>query len=75
MEKDKKERYMANPPKDMDSPEQYPTDKESLFDKFESEQNVDPIPMEDLREEQIEEKEEHVSKHTSSSDKKYKTGM
>ena len=75
MEKGKKERYMANPSKDMDNPEQYPTDKESLFDKFESEQNVDPIPMEDLREEQIEEKEEHVSKHTSSSDKKYKTGM
>jgi len=75
MEKGKKERYMANPLKDMDNPEQYPTDKESLFDKFESEQNVDPIPMEDLREEQIEEKEEHVSKHTSSSDKKYKTGM
>lgn len=59
----------------MDQPEQYPTDKESLFDKFESERNVDPIPMEDLNEEKHEEKEKHHSKDTSSSEKKYKTGM
>ena len=58
-----------------DNPEQYPTSKESLFDKFESEQNVDPIPMEDLKIEQREEKKEHHTKDDSSSARKYKTGM
>ncbi|CEG26574.1 hypothetical protein [Bacillus sp. B-jedd] len=58
-----------------DHPEQYPTAKESLFDKFESEQNVDPIPMEDLKIEQKEEKREHHTKDESSSARKYKTGM
>ncbi|GHH98888.1 hypothetical protein [Neobacillus kokaensis] len=59
----------------MDSPEQYPTENESIFDKFKSEQTVDPIPVEDLREEQLEEKAKHESKKTSSSEKKYRTGM
>ncbi|AYV73564.1 hypothetical protein M1D49_03920 [Bacillus sp. PK3-056] len=59
----------------MDNPEQYPTENESLFDKFEIEQTVDPIPMEDLKEEQREEKAKHATKNTSSSEKKYKTGM
>lgn len=59
----------------MDNPEQYPTENESLFDKFEIEQTVDPIPMEDLKEEQREEKAKHDTKNTSSSEKKYKTGM
>ncbi|MFP7395034.1 hypothetical protein SFC57_15745 [Niallia circulans] len=59
----------------MDNPEQYPTENESLFDKFETEQTVDPIPMEDLKEEQREEKAKHDTKNTSSSVKKYKTGM
>ncbi|WP_018661716.1 hypothetical protein [Heyndrickxia acidiproducens] len=54
----------------MDNPEQYSTENESLFDKFKSEQTVDPIPMEDLNEE----KENHDSKNTSSSEKKYKPG-
>lgn len=57
--------------KDMDNPEQYSTEKESLFDKFESEQNVDPIPMEDLKLEKREEKQKHKSKRNSSSEKKY----
>lgn len=35
----------------MDNPEQYKTEKESLFDKYESEKNVDPIPVEDLKQE------------------------
>ena len=61
--------------KNMDTPEQYSTEKESLFDKFESERNVDPIPVEDLKEEKHQEKEKHDSKDTSSSEKKYKTGM
>jgi hypothetical protein len=56
----------------MDNPEQYETDKESLFDKFESERNVDPIPMEDLKEEKREEKDKKGTKDTSSSEKKYK---
>ncbi|MGO5012149.1 hypothetical protein ACTQ5K_09820 [Niallia sp. Sow4_A1] len=59
----------------MDNPEQYPTENESLFDKFEIEQTVDPIPMEDLKEELREEKAKHDTKNTSSSEKKYKTGM
>lgn len=59
----------------MDNPEQYPTENESLFDKFEIEQTVDSIPMEDLKEEQREEKAKYDTKNTSSSEKKYKTGM
>lgn len=59
----------------MENPEQYPTENESLFDKFEIEQTVDSIPMEDLKEEQREEKAKHDTKNTSSSEKKYKTGM
>jgi hypothetical protein len=58
--------------KNMDNPEQYETENESLFDKFESERNVDPIPMEDLKEEKREEKHKHDTKDTSSSEKKYK---
>jgi hypothetical protein len=56
----------------MDNPEQYDTDKESLFDKFESERNVDPIPMEDLKQEKKEEKDKKGTKDSSSSEKKYK---
>ncbi|MFG6495516.1 hypothetical protein P8610_09170 [Fictibacillus sp. UD] len=58
--------------KKMDNPEQYKTDKESLFDKFESEQNVDPIPMEDLKQEKREEKDKKGTKDSSSSEEKYK---
>jgi hypothetical protein len=58
-----------------DHPEQYPTDKESLFDMYESEQNVDPIPMEDLNMEQKEEKQKGRTKTTSSSEKKYRTNL
>ncbi|KZE64342.1 hypothetical protein AWM68_14760 [Fictibacillus phosphorivorans] len=58
--------------KKMDNPEQYKTDKESLFDKFESEQNVDPIPMEDLKQEKREEKDKEGTKNSSSSEEKYK---
>jgi hypothetical protein len=56
----------------MDNPEQYKTDKESLFDKFESERNVDPIPMEDLKQEKREEKDKYGTKDSSSSEEKYK---
>lgn len=58
-----------------DHPEQYPTDKPSLFDLHESEQNVDPIPVEDLTLEKQEEKDKEGTKHRSSSDKKYHTGF
>lgn len=75
MAENKKERVSNNMQMNMDNPEQYPTENESLFDKFESELNVDPIPMEDLKEELREEKAKHDTKNTSSSEKKYKTGM
>lgn len=56
----------------MDRPEQYKTDKESLFDKFESEKNVDPLPVEDLNQEMEEEKNGSNIKNSSSTEKKYK---
>jgi hypothetical protein len=55
-----------------DHAEQYPTEQESLFDRFESEQTVDAIPVEDLKMEQQEEFDKDATKHTSSSEKKYK---
>ncbi|HEO8418175.1 TPA: hypothetical protein VBX77_000135 [Yersinia enterocolitica] len=75
MAENKKEQGSNNVQMNMDNPEQYPTENESLFDKFESELNVDPIPMEDLKEELREEKAKHDTKNTSSSEKKYRTGM
>lgn len=58
-----------------DHPEQYPTENKSLFDLHESEQHVDPIPMEDLKLEKQEEQNKEETKHRSSSDKKYHTGF
>ncbi|MVP01103.1 hypothetical protein [Paenibacillus lutrae] len=58
-----------------DHPEQYPTEKESLFDMYESQQNVDPIPVEDLNIEQQEEKDKEGTKHNSSSPDKYHSGF
>ena len=58
--------------KKLDHPEQYPTEQKSLFDRFESQQFVDPIPMEDLKLEKREEKEKHKTKRDSSSEQKYK---
>ncbi|WP_028552215.1 hypothetical protein [Paenibacillus sp. UNC451MF] len=55
-----------------DHPEQYPTEKESLFDKFKSEQTVDPIPVEDLKQQVQEESDKKETKHRSSSENKYK---
>jgi hypothetical protein len=60
---------------DRGHPEQYPTDTPSLFDLDESEQNVDPIPVEDLTMEKQEEKDKEGTKHRSSSGKKYHTGF
>ena len=53
-------------------PEQYPTEKESLYAKFENQQHVDPIPLEDLKIEQQDENEKHKTKDDSSSERKYK---
>lgn len=75
MVEDKGKATSNNKQMNMDNPEQYHTENESLFDKFEIEQTVDPIPMEDLKEELREEKAKHDTKNTSSSEKKYKTGM
>lgn len=61
-----------NQRKKRDHPEQYETDKETLFDRFESEQHVDPIPMEDLKKEKREEKQKHKTKDESASEDKYK---
>ncbi|MBN6189339.1 hypothetical protein JQN58_21025 [Aneurinibacillus sp. BA2021] len=55
-----------------DHPEQYQTENESLFDMYESERNVDPIPMEDLKDNLRDEKRKHHTKDTSSSERKYK---
>jgi hypothetical protein len=51
-----------------DNPEQVNKDHEGILDKHESEQNVDPIPLEDLKKEQREEKKKHHTKDDSSSE-------
>lgn len=55
-----------------DHPEQYPTENESLFDKFKSQQTVDPIPVEDLNLQVQDEKHKEMTKNKSSSANKYK---
>ncbi len=50
-----------------DNPEQVNEDQESILDQHESEQNVDAIPLEDLKKEQHEEKNKHHTKDDSSS--------
>ncbi|MCA0757118.1 hypothetical protein KP806_18810 [Paenibacillus sp. N4] len=58
-----------------DHPEQYPTEKESLFDMYKSQQTVDPIPVEDLKLQVEDEKNKEETKHRSSSENKYKGGQ
>ncbi|WP_410769954.1 hypothetical protein [Fontibacillus sp. BL9] len=60
---------------DRDHPEQYPTEQPSLFDRFESERNVDPIPVEDLNLQVRDEKDKEATKQSSSSERKYRTGF
>ncbi|MTH55581.1 hypothetical protein GKZ89_19490 [Bacillus mangrovi] len=55
-----------------DHPEQVPTDKESLHDKFESEQNVDSIPLDDLKKDMQDEKKKDKTKDNSSSEDRFK---
>ncbi|SDW12286.1 hypothetical protein [Paenibacillus sp. PDC88] len=64
--KDRKDRTQ------MDHPEQYPTEKESLFDQYEEELHVDPIPVQDLNMEKQEEKDKEATKQNSSTEEKYR---
>lgn len=76
MSEPNKDKDMRNGTSNRDHPEQYLTENESLFDMFEDEQHVDPIPMEDLNMEKQEEKQKKgESKNSSSSASKYKTGF
>ncbi|WP_270179651.1 hypothetical protein [Alkalihalobacillus sp. CinArs1] len=56
------------------NPEQLPDQERSQLDEDVSEMNVDPIPLEDLKEEQKEEKQKPKSKDDSASQKKYREG-
>lgn len=56
-----------------DHAEQYPTENESLFDKYISQRTVDSIPVEDQKMERHEEEErDGKEKDRSSSENKYK---
>lgn len=55
----------------MDNPENLRTDKVSIYDMHEDMKNVDPIPLEDLRMEEQEEKAHHETKKNSSSQEKF----
>ncbi|MGD6958017.1 hypothetical protein ACQCWA_09885 [Rossellomorea aquimaris] len=50
-----------------DNPEQINKDHDGILDQHESEQNVDPIPLDDLKKEQRDEKNKHHTKNDSSS--------
>ncbi|MFB9326888.1 hypothetical protein ACFFSY_13255 [Paenibacillus aurantiacus] len=58
-----------------DHPEQYPTDNPSLFDMWESERNVDPIPVEELNIGVKDERRKTHTKDESSSPDKYHSGF
>lgn len=55
-----------------DRPDQYKTEKESMLDRYEQEQTVDPIPMQDLNMEAQEEKNKDQTKSNSSTEEKYR---
>ena len=55
----------------MDNPEQFKTDKKTMHEMFKEEQTVDSIPLEDLKQEQQEEKNPRDTKNNSSSDEKF----
>ncbi|MBM7704283.1 hypothetical protein [Metabacillus iocasae] len=59
----------------MDHPEQYNTKKTTLFEQHETEQHVDPIPVEDLNQEVKDEKNKKRTKKDSSSEDKYHSGF
>ena len=54
---EREKRSISNTPKKRDETEQRVTDQdETLFERFKEEETVDPMPMEDIRLEQKEEK-------------------
>ncbi len=55
----------------LDNPDLVDTDKESIFDRDESMQNVDPIPVEELNEKVKDEKNKEKTKSTSATDKRF----
>jgi hypothetical protein len=44
------------------NPESGEQDQESILDQHESEQNVDPVPIDELKKDQLDEKNKHKSK-------------
>ncbi|MTD30954.1 hypothetical protein [Planomicrobium sp. YIM 101495] len=66
-EEDRKENRGAP----LDNPEQFKTDKESINEMHEEQMNVDSIPLEDLKQEQEEEKNPRQTKKNSSSEEKF----
>ena len=56
--------------KKLDNPDMVNTDKESLFDKHEDMQTVDPIPVEELNEEVKDERDKRGTKQSLGSEKK-----
>jgi hypothetical protein len=53
-----------------DNPEGFPTENESLLDRYESEQTVDPIPVEELKISVEDEKNKKKTKNSSSSERR-----
>ncbi len=55
----------------MDNPEQFNTDKKTMHEMFKEEETVDPIPLEDLKQDMEDESHPRETKDDSSSDEKY----
>jgi hypothetical protein len=55
----------------LDNPDLVKTEKESIFDKDEEMQTVDPIPVEELNEKVKDEEHKRETKSTSSSEERY----
>lgn len=67
-ENDKAENLKEGP---LDTPDEVKSDKESIYDKDPEMQTVDPIPMEELNQQVEDEKHNHHTKDTSSSEERY----
>ncbi len=67
-ENDKAENLKEGP---LDTPDEVKSDKESIYDKDPEMQTVDPIPMEELNQQVEDEKQNHHTKDTSSSEERY----
>ncbi|PFT56218.1 hypothetical protein [Priestia megaterium] len=66
---ERKKRSISNASKKRDETEQRVTDQdETLFERFKEEETVDPMPMEDIRLEQKEEKNKTKTKDESGSE-------